>query len=210
MENIILIKPGDVFHRLTIVKEVYKKNRRHFLCKCECGEERVIRMDQLRNGNSKSCGCYNKEISKEKNTIHGMYNKRVYKIWSAMLGRCLNKNNQSYKNYGGRGIKVCVEWKKFEKFYSWALKNNYNEKLTIERIDVNGNYEPKNCKWATKTEQNRNTRKCKRIFYKGEILTQRQLAKKLGICNSTLSRACKKEKDIELVIKRYEKRCKYD
>ena len=96
---------------------------------------------------------------------------RISKIWSDMRYRCNNKNCNIYKNYGGRGIKVCEEWNVFENFYNWSIENGYSDNLSIDRIDVNGDYEPSNCRWATYTQQLNNTRRSTYITYKGETHT---------------------------------------
>lgn len=126
-----------------------------WLCKCDCGNQRDIRADQLKNGKSKSCGCLVSELAIKRQTTHGMSNHSFFNQWRAMISRCENKNNVRFHRYGGRGIKVCKRWKVFENFYddmwsSWKLG------LSIERIDNDRDYKPSNCRWATKAEQNRN------------------------------------------------------
>ena len=109
-----------------------------------------------------------------------------------MKQRCYNPNNTAYKHYGGRGIKVCIEWHNFENFQKWAIDNNYTENLTIERIDVNGNYEPKNCKWISLSEQNSNKRTNHFITFNNETNCLGKWAKKLNISSSTLAYRIKK------------------
>ena len=129
---------------------------------------------------------------------HGMKNTKIYRIWCSMKERCNNKNNKSYKNYGGRGIKVCDEWlENFISFYNWAIKNGYKEGLTIDRINNNGIYEPSNCRWITRKEQNRNYRKNHLLTYKGETLCLADMADKYGINRGTLLYRLKKGKTIE-------------
>ena len=120
---------------------------------------------------------------------HGKSNTRLYYIYKHILARCFNKNDKRYRNYGGRGITICEEWKKdFMNFYNWALNNGYKDNLTIDRIDVNGNYEPLNCKWSTIAEQNNNTTRTICITHNGETHTISQWAKKIGISYGTFAR----------------------
>lgn len=155
------IKKGTKIFNLTIIKEVKgrkfksRKNTRYFLVKCVCGEEKEMSLGSLRSGKVKSCGCL-------KAIKHNDSRKRLYRIWYDMKSRCLNTKNQAYKYYGERGICVCNNWKKsYINFKKWALKNGYKDNLTIDRKDVNGNYNPANCRWATRLEQNCNMRMLK-------------------------------------------------
>lgn len=193
-----LIESGDVIGRYLILNEAERRgSKRYYLCKCECGNEKEVRMDSLRNGKAISCGCYNKEMSIKANTKHGMYKTRIYRIWHGMKSRCLNYNNDSYKNYGGRGISICSEWMDFSAFKKWSIINGYKDFLTIERVNVNGNYNPQNCTWISMEEQRRNTTVTKNISYDGKTLTLRQWAKEMNMCNSTLSRRLKKGWSVE-------------
>lgn len=182
------IKPCDRFGRMVILKEVYGKamHRRYFSCKCDCGKIKTVRLDGLTSGSVVSCGCFNIEKSIEANTKHGLSDSRIYKIFSGMKGRCLNPNNDFYKNYGGRGITICDEWLNFEIFYKWAINNGYRENLTIERVDVNKGYCPENCTWITMDEQKRNTTVSKKITFNGKTQTLRQWSAEIGIHSSTL------------------------
>jgi hypothetical protein len=167
---------GQKFHRLTIISQAppTSGNRgKRWVCQCECGNQTIVRNDSLKNGRSKSCGCYSSEKSKERiikiNTSHGMANTPEYKTWTGILNRCNNQKSKSYKDYGGRGIQVCESWKKFENFYKDMGKRP--EGTSIDRIDVNGDYCSENCRWATRQIQNNNTRKNKYITHNGETKT---------------------------------------
>ena len=152
---------GNKYNMLTVIKFNHsnKKSRKsYWLCKCECGNEKVICGNSLKTGNVKSCGC----LLKRGNTKHGLKHTRLYDILCGMKRRCYNPNQPCYKNYGARGIKVCDEWLNDPKaFYDWSITHGYKDDLTIDRINVNGNYEPSNCKWVSIKEQGRNKRNTK-------------------------------------------------
>ena len=160
---------GDKYGRLTVIKDLGCRKRvstsahrvQHVQVKCDCGSIKDIALNDLKAGKTKSCGCYNMEQIIDRATKHGKSDTRIYSIWKDMRKRCNNKNATNYSNYGGRGIKVCTEWDNFEEFYNWSMDNGYNENLSIDRIDFNGDYEPNNCRWTTSVRQNRNTRKNK-------------------------------------------------
>jgi len=152
------------FGKLTVIKFLGddEYGNKQWLCKCDCGVEKSILSGSFKRGLTKSCGCLHKEIMKEVKTTHGYANKNnksvEYLTWASMLDRCRNKNNKSYKNYGGRGIEVCDRWtNSFENFLEDMGKRPSN-KHSIDRINVNDNYEPNNCRWATTYEQSINRR----------------------------------------------------
>lgn len=182
---------GNKYGRLTAIKRVHKDgfNRVCWLCKCDCGNELIVTSDNLRNGHTKSCGCLKEETSRKLLTTHGLSETRMYKIYKDMKTRTTNKNCPEYKNYGGRGIKICDEWlSDFRKFYYWSINNGYKDELTIDRIDVNGNYEPSNCRWTTQKVQQNNRTNNHNITYNGETHTMKQWAERLGIKYKTLER----------------------
>lgn len=152
---------GQKFGRLTVLKYVYSKyKKRHWLCQCKCGNVSIVSTSQLKSGKTKSCGCLRRETTsqnaKKIKSTHHLTNTRIYSIWRSMKKRCYLSSNDAYKDYGARGIKVCDKWKNdFISFYNWAMANGYKEDLTLDRINVNGNYEPNNCRWANwKVQQN--------------------------------------------------------
>ena len=178
---------GKKFNKLTVIGFYEKsKNGARWLCECDCGNKTIVRGANLKNGSVKSCGCLVHE--NKSNIKHGLSKTRIYSIYIKMKERCNNVNSKSYKDYGARGISVCEEWENnFIKFYEWAINNGYNDNLTIERINVNGNYEPNNCKWISKKEQNYNKRDS--IIYDGKCLSQ--LCKERSIPYGTVYRRIK-------------------
>lgn len=159
-ENLI----GQKFGRLTVIEHVKFVNGKRFSgwkCKCDCGNITFQHTHQLKHGLVKSCGCYSKDRLHNIHIAekHGCSNTRLYITWRNMRDRCHNKKNKRYSSYGGRGIRVCEEWNSsFSKFKEWALSNGYTDELTIDRIDVDGNYCPENCRFVTRAENNRNRR----------------------------------------------------
>lgn len=152
---------GMQFGRLKVLgySQADKNGNAIWLCRCDCGKETLARGDCLKSGKTRSCGCLRDDIQKKKKTTHGLCRSRLARIWYGMKKRCLCPTSSVYKNYGGRGIAICEEWRNsFPAFYEWAMANGYRNDLSIDRVNNDGNYEPSNCRWATAKEQNNNRR----------------------------------------------------
>lgn len=186
-----VIKIGD-YGMLSIIKEidpyVSSSGNKHkrCLCKCDCGNYVSVLEEHIKSGATKSCGCLRKK-NKEKCEWHTHIHTRIYKIWSNMLSRCNNPNVPAYKNYGGRGIKVCDEWKQFPNFLKWSMDTGYDDTLTIDRIDNDKGYCPNNCRWVTSITQGNNKRNNRIIEYNGQVLTLSEWARKLGVPYKSLA-----------------------
>lgn len=170
---------GKQFGYLTVLKRVGYSETSHsalWECKCKCGNIKIVLGNDLTYGHTKSCGCQKGKI------IHGKGNTRLYRIYNNIKQRCYNSKNVWYKNYGNRGIKICNEWlSDFMNFYNWAINNGYKDDLTIDRIDVNGNYEPTNCRWATRQQQQNNRRLNHYFTYNNETHTGSEWARIIGV-----------------------------
>ena len=203
-------KTGMKFGRLTVLKReedmIGNDGRRYVMwkCKCDCGNYALVRSSNLRR-NTTSCGCYLKEVAGKHSIVHGIGHSRLYRIYNGMKQRCGNPNFAEYKNYGGRGIKVCEEWNKssgLKEFSEWALKNGYRDDLTLDRIDVNGNYSPENCRWIPLREQFKNTTRNVFVNYNGERMIISDFSRLTGIDHRVVSRDLKKGFSIEEIIER--------
>ena len=171
---------GKEFGRLMAIELAPKQKIK---CRCRCGNTIVVSRSNLKNGHTKSCGC----IVLEKMLTHGKSDTRIYSVWAHMKSRCSNPNDSGYKRYGGRGISVCPEWSSFNKFYR-DMKEGYSDALTIDRIDNNGNYCKANCKWSSKEQQSRNTRRNVWLTANGETQILADWAKEIKIGASSISR----------------------
>ena len=162
---------GEKHGRLTIIdfERVLSgsRYRPQYICRCDCGNTVSVRVNQVLNEKTLSCGCYTKEIQRARLTgtgySDGLYKTRIFNIWEAMHHRCYNKKHKNYMSYGGRGIGICYEWHRdneygFKNFYRWAMANGYQDNLSIERDDVDDDYYADNCRWVTQFEQSINKR----------------------------------------------------
>ena len=192
---------GQKFGKLTVIESVglNKHDKVCWSCKCECGKLTTVPTSHLRNGHTTSCGC----LSPIKPTHGGYANKeRLCLIWGAMRRRCCKKSYAGFKDYGGRGITVCDDWlNDYSLFKDWALANGYDDSLSIDRIDVNGNYEPSNCRWASRKVQNNNRRSNRLITFQGETKTAAEWAIVAGVnCHTFMSRIDKLNWPIDRVM----------
>lgn len=172
------------------------KPRRYWRCLCDCGNTIDVRSDSLENDRTKSCGCLQRDAVSEYMREHppkakyGESRERLHNIWYLMNYRCEEPTCSAYKNYGGRGILVCKEWKDvdsgYQRFKEWALQNGYSDELTIDRIDNNGNYEPSNCRWVDTATQSRNKRSNVRYVWNGAEFSIAELSQMSGIRHATL------------------------
>jgi hypothetical protein len=183
---------GYRYSFLTVIK-IHKKEKYgvYWLCRCDCGQCKTILGQHLKSKKTQSCGCHRKKSASENNFIHGhsltgKTQTKEYKSWLDMKARCANKKNRFYPNYGGRGIMVCDRWlNSFENFLS-DMGKKPNESYTLDRMNNNGNYEPSNCRWATRKEQNRNTRSNKMLTKNGTTKSMAEWSEILGINYSTI------------------------
>ena len=185
-------KAGDCVNGAVLIERV---NGRLWKMKCSCGELFVAQPSDSKGVCRK---CAMEKLSAER-TKHGESPKqgrqnasKLYSVWVNMRNRCFNSNNKSFVYYGGRGISVCDEWNEFLNFEKWAIQNGFEENLTLDRIDVNGNYEPENCRWISQKEQMRNTRANHLLTYNGYTKTMADWAEITGIPYSTLKQRINK------------------
>ena len=197
------------FGKLLVLETAGSDNHKNGLykCKCDCGKIVILTRGQITKSKTKSCGCVWKQLNKEKGTTHGMHGTSIYSIWLGIKYRCYNKKHKRYKDYGGRGITVCVEWlESFENFYKDV--GDRPKGMSLDRKDNNKGYSKENCKWSTTKEQNNNKRDRKDsnfITYKGKTKTITQWAKRSGLTATTVSDRLKRAWSFEKAITPIEK-----
>lgn len=186
---------GQRFGRLVVLERAAhaKGERVRWRCKCDCGKVTIVLSDKLRCGETRSCGCLQKEIVSRYNTKHKKCDEKLYRIWNDIKQRTGNKNNPRYADYGARGITVCAEWQNdFLAFRTWALTHGYQEGLSIDRIDNDKGYSPDNCRWTTDIQQANNKRNNHIVTYQGKSLTLAEWAKELNISYTALKQRINK------------------
>lgn len=195
---------GQRFNKLVVLERVDTVNSEHgavWNCICDCGNKTVVSGQNLKNGNTKSCGCLRHKGSNNK---HGMTHTRIYGIYCAMKARCYYNKHKSYDRYGGRGIIVCDTWLNkndgFQNFYNWSINNGYQDNLTIDRVDNNKNYSPDNCKWTTLKEQNNNRNNTVKLTYNGKTQSLEEWADELGVESYILRNRRRRGNDIDKIL----------
>lgn len=169
---------GKRYNHLTVIDTFAYKHRTFCICRCDCGNLTTVRADALKSGGTKGCGCLIADAHKK----HGRTNHRLHHVWVGMIQRCCNSKNPAYRLYGGRGIGICEEWRSnFSSFFDWAMQNGYADDLSIDRIDVDGDYCPSNCRFANAKEQGRNRRSTKMINFNGETKPLTEWCELLGL-----------------------------
>lgn len=199
---------GKRYGRLTTLSETKNRlNQTAIICVCDCGNEVIVTPSDLRRGHTTSCGCYHKEMMRDRQyrhgdagNHHGDSGTRLYHTWLGMKRRCFNKNDWAYQYYGARGIEVCEEWLNYQVFKEWALSNGYNDELTIERKNNDGNYEPSNCVWIPFEEQGKNRRNRHELTFNGKTLSIREWEKELGYRRGTIRNRINYGWDIEKIL----------
>lgn len=182
---------GQVFGRLTVIERFRSRNGRvTWLCRCECGKLHEVNSHALTSGHTKSCGCWKAERNTSTAPTHGHASRKTglsptYQSWRGMWTRCTNPNVKSYKDYGGRGVRICDRWKDFENFLADMGERPPGTTLDREKNEIG--YEPGNCRWATRLTQARNTRANVKLTYQGKEMTQAEFSELIGMNQSTVS-----------------------
>lgn len=202
MRTTLIDLTGQRFGRLTVIeREGTMYGQASWLCSCSCGKQTVVRGHSLRNGDTQSCGCLAAELASARLKKHGKTHTKLFSVWSGMIERCYKIRHKSYGSYGGRGISVCKEWQQdFMNFYDWAHKNGYCDTLTLDRINNNGNYEPSNCRWATRKEQGNNRRTNTIVVIDGKAKTIAEWAREYAIMPETIHGRIKRGWDAKTAV----------
>jgi hypothetical protein len=198
---------GKKFHSITVKELYWIKGFAWAKCDCDCGSQLDVRLNDLRTGNTKSCGCHKELVCKTKDLIHGMTKSPEFNVWQKMKDRCQNPNEKAYINYGGRGISVCQRWlhgeggkNGFQCFYE-DMGPRPQADYQIDRYPNNdGNYEPGNCRWATRQRNGSNKRNNVLLSFNGKTQTQAEWAREIGIRPTTILQRLKKGLPIERVL----------
>lgn len=189
----IIDMTGQQYGKWLVLNIGTKRHPTHWLCRCECGTIRDIPRGNLIRGMTTNCGCEQRKKNKDRMSTHGESKTKLYGVWLAMRRRCYLPTDKGFKNWGGRGIKVCEEWRNdYQSFNEWSLSNGYKEGLTIERIDNDKDYSPDNCKWATRLEQGGNTRRVLHIEIDGLTRTVKEWSEISGISGKLIRGRIKK------------------
>lgn len=180
---------GMRFNRLIVIRQVNsgKHSKPRWLCICDCGQVIETQGSQLRRGQTQSCGCLQRERTKSANTSHGMKGSRVYRIWSGIKNRCLNKNSKDFPRYGGSGISICDEWITFDSFYA-DLGDPPSDRHEVDRIDNSIGYCKSNCRWATDTQQAQNRSSSLLVSHDGVTACASAWDVRLGFRKGTIAR----------------------
>lgn len=185
-----IIKIGDKYNLLT-VRDIQNINGRTvYVCQCDCGRRKdVIGQYKLLTGAIKSCGCLKSTRCAERNRAGRKFSEfeyRIREIWRQMHQRCENPYHISYKYYGGKSVKVCEEWRDYQKFVDWSLKNGYRDTLSLDRVDSTRGYSPNNCRWVSYDVQNNNSSHCHYLTFNGQTKSMSEWSKETGISYSAI------------------------
>lgn len=186
---------GQRFGKLVVLKDSGERSSGaiKWLCQCDCGNTCTPVSKRLKNGLTVSCGCHRKTCR----ITHGESNSRLYEVWASMKKRVLNPNSERYVNYGGRGIEICKEWMEYEPFSEWAKNNGYADNLSLDRVNVDGNYEPSNCRWVDNITQMNNTTANHYLEFDNKKLTIAEWSRETGINEGTIRSRLRRNWSIE-------------